>query len=108
MSDPATTATAAAVVNTPLKSGLLTTELWLKVAVLGALAGLIADLPNLASQLSAIQGLPPYATAIIAAVPMVAAYLAPKMAIAYAQSRTQLKLAQTPPASPDAAAKVLS
>ena len=42
MSDPATTpASAAVVVNTPLKSGFLASELWVKVLVLGLLVALV-------------------------------------------------------------------
>jgi hypothetical protein len=105
---PETPTTAAAVVNTPVKSGLLTTELWLKVAALGAVSALLVDLPNLIAQLQAIPNLPPWTAPAFMVVAAVGAYMAPKVAIAYAQNRTQLKMAQTLPATPDAAAKALS
>ena len=101
-------AAAAATVNTPLKSGLLCTELWLKVAVMGMLAGLLEDAPNLIARLQAIPGLPAWTGPAFLMLAAVAAYAAPKMAIAYGEGRVAQKLAKTPPASPDAAAKVLS
>lgn len=105
---PDTPNAAASVVNTPLKSGLATSELWLKVLVLGLLSALVVELPKLAAELASTPGLPPAVGVALGLVPAIVGVAAPLLSKAYTDSRTQLKLAQTPPATPDAAAKVLS
>ena len=108
MSDPATPATAAVVASTPVKSGFLSSELWVKVLVLGLLVALVEKLPDLAQQIASVPNLPPLVGVVLGIVPLVVGVAGPLLSKYYTDSRTALKLAQTPPASPDAAAKVLS
>ncbi len=76
--------------------------------MLGLLSLMVEKLPELAQSIASVPNLPPFVGLALGLVPAVVGIAAPLLSKAYTDSRTALKLAQTPPATPAAAAAVVN